>query len=218
MIASSRSGKGRLLFCRAAPAGKLTLPQSTRSGQDRSLRTAAHGCLVGRGLDPSGQPGGGRRAVGAGRLAAHSERRQPAKLARSCGCLPRGGKHCSLPGFAPLNRGPTLTTPQCPAPTARRPGNGCLRKPHSVSISPSVGRGALTPPRPSAAANNNPCLPPRGKVAPQGRMRGRLPLPPIPGQTVGGGVPDAPRNLPPTAIPRTVTRGGVKTPPYGPNH
>jgi len=26
--------------------GKLTLPQSTRSGQDRSLRTAAHGCLV----------------------------------------------------------------------------------------------------------------------------------------------------------------------------
>ena len=116
MIASSRSGKGRLLFyCRAAPIGKLTLPQSTRSGQDRSLRTAAHGCLVGRGLDPSGQPGGGRRTVGAGRLAAHSERRQPAKLARSCGCLPRGGKHCSLPGFAPLNRGPTLTTPQCPA-------------------------------------------------------------------------------------------------------
>lgn len=57
MIASSRSGKGRLLFyCRAAPTGKLTLPQSTRSGQDRSLRTAAHGCLVGRGLDPSGQP------------------------------------------------------------------------------------------------------------------------------------------------------------------
>ena len=130
MIASSRSGKGRLLFyCRAAPTGKLTLPQSTRSGQDRSLRTAAHGCLVGRGLDPSGQPGGGRRAVGAGRLAAHSERRQPAKLARSCGCLPRGGKHCSLPGFAPLNRGPTLTTPQCPAPTVRRPGNGCPRKP-----------------------------------------------------------------------------------------
>ena len=155
MIASSRSGKGRLLFCRrAAPTGKLTLPQSTRSGQDRSLRTAAHGCLVGRGLDPSGQPGGGRRAVGAERLAAHSERRQPAKLARSCGCLPRGGKHCSLPGFAPLNRGPTLTTPQCPAPTARRPGNGCPRKPHSVSISPSVGRGAPTPPRPSAAAHS----------------------------------------------------------------
>ena len=109
----------------------------------------------------------------------------------------------------------------CPAPSARRPGNGCPRKPHSVSISPSVGRGAPTPPRPSAAAhpranrrgrrprrpaeacaaaNNSPCLPPRGKVAPQSRMRGRLPLPPIPGQPVGGGVPDAPRRLalPPT--------------------
>ena len=33
----------------------------------------------------------------------------------------------------------------CPAPTARRPGNGCPRKPHSILISPSVGRGA--PPR-----------------------------------------------------------------------
>ncbi len=41
----------------------------------------------------------------------------------------------------------------CPAPTVRRPGNGCPRKPHSVSISPSVGRGAPTPPRPPAAAN-----------------------------------------------------------------
>ena len=47
---------GCFFYCRAAPTGKLTLPQSTRSGQDRSLRTAAHGCLVGRGLDPSGQP------------------------------------------------------------------------------------------------------------------------------------------------------------------
>ena len=53
-------------------------------------------CIVGRGLD---------------RLTAHKERRQPAKLARSCGCLPCRGKHCSLPDFAPLNRGPTLTTP-----------------------------------------------------------------------------------------------------------
>ena len=45
-------------------------------------------------------------------------------------------------------------------------------------------------------------------------MRGRLSSPPFPGQTVGGGVPDALRNLPPTAIPRVTTRGGVKTPPY----
>ena len=69
--------------------------------------------------------------VGAGRLTAHNERRQPAKLARSCGCLPRGGKHCSLPSFAALNCGPVLATPQRPAlhlPTnARRrdtPGPG----------------------------------------------------------------------------------------------
>ena len=85
------------------------------------------------------------------------------------------------------------------------PGTGVRVNPAGVSISPSVGRGAPTPPRPPAAANNSPCLPPWGKVAPQGRMRGRLPLPPIPGQTVGGGVPDAPRNLTPTAIPPGVT-------------
>ncbi len=45
-------------------------------------------------------------------------------------------------------------------------------------------------------------------------MRGRRPSPHIPGQPVGGGVPDAPRNLPLTAIPRAATRGGGKTPPY----
>ena len=153
----------------------------------------------------------------------------------------------------------------CPAPTVRRSGNGCPRKPrgrfhipirragcpHPAAASrcrqqqplpsplgeggpagPDEGqapaaahsrasRRGRRPRRPAeacAAANNNPCLPPWGKVAPQGRMRGRLPLPPIPGQTVGGGVPDAPRNLAPTAIPRVTTRGGVKTPPYGPNH
>ena len=78
------------------------------------------------------------------------------------------------------------------------PGTGVRVNPAGVSISPSVGRGAPPPPRPPAAANNSPCLPPWGKVAPQGRMRGRLPSPPIPGQTVGGGVPDAPRNLAPT--------------------
>ena len=107
------------------------------------------------------------------------------------------------------------------------PETGAHVNPAGVSISPSVGRGAPTPPRPSAAArpranrrerrprrpaeasaaaNNNLCLPPRGKVAPQGRMRGRLPLPPVPG-------------LPPAETPAAAnTRGGVKTPPYGPNH
>ena len=65
---------------------------------------------------------------GQDRLAAHNERRQPAKLARSCGCLPCRGKHCSLPDFAPLNRGPTLTTPHLrgasgtPPPTTQSAG------------------------------------------------------------------------------------------------
>ena len=55
-----------------------------------------------------------------GRLAAHNERRQPAKLARSCGCLPRRGKHCSFPSFAPLNCGPALATPQLPTQKWRK--------------------------------------------------------------------------------------------------
>ena len=76
----------------------------------------------------------------------------------------------------------------CPAPTVRRPGNGCPRKPHSVSISPSVGRGAPTPPRPSAAAR------------PRANRRERRPR--------------RPAEAPAAAN----TRGGVKTPPYGPNH
>ena len=54
-------------------------------------------------------------------------------------------------------------------------------------------------------------------------MRGDLPPPPFPGQTVGGGVPDAPRRLalpsfpglPPAETSAAAnTRGGVKTPPY----
>ena len=50
-----------------------------------------------------------------GRLAAHNERRQFAAQTRSCGCLPRRGKHCSLPSFAALNCGPALATPQHPS-------------------------------------------------------------------------------------------------------
>ena len=124
----------------------------------------------------------------------------------------------------------------CPAPTARRPGNGCPRKPrgrfhipirragcpHPAATSrrrqqqplpsplgeggpagPDEGQAPLAahsratrrgrrPRRPAeacAAANNGPCLPPWGKVAPQGRMRGRLPLPPIPGKPQGAASP-----------------------------
>ena len=50
------------------------------------------------------------------RLAAHNERRQFAAQTRSCGYSPRWGEHCSLPGFAALNRGPLLATPQAPRP------------------------------------------------------------------------------------------------------
>ena len=124
----------------------------------------------------------------------------------------------------------------CPAPTARRPGNGCPRKPRGRFHIPIRRAGC---PHPAAASrcrqhpgrdeslHYSPCLPPRGKVAPQGRMRGGLPPPPFPGQTAGGGVPDAPRRLAPTSFPglppaetpaAANTRGGVKTPPYGPNH
>ena len=77
-------------------------------------------CIVGRSLD---------------RLTAHNERRQPAKLARSCGCLPCRGKHCSLPDFAPLNRGPTLTTPHLrgasgtPPPTTIRRASHYRKRP-----------------------------------------------------------------------------------------
>ena len=124
----------------------------------------------------------------------------------------------------------------CPAPTVRRPGNGCPRKPRGRFHIP-IRRAGCPPPAAASrrrqhpgrdeSLHYNPCLPPWGKVAPQGRMRGRLPLPPIPGQTVGGGVPDAPRRLAPTSFPglppaetpaAANTRGGVKTPPYGPNH
>ena len=119
----------------------------------------------------------------------------------------RGGVK-TPPYKPPHNPGPRHPPGRaCPAPTARRPGNGCPRQPHSVSIPPSVGRGAPTPPRPPAAAlpranrrgqrprrpaepcaaaNNSHSLPPRGKVAPQGRMRGRLPLTPIPRVTTRG--------------------------------
>ena len=99
----------------------------------------------------------------------------------------------------------------CPAPTVRRSGNGCPRKPRGRFHIPIRRAGC---PHPAAASrcrqhpgrdeslHYSPCLPPRGKVAPQGRMRGGLPLPPFPGQTVGGGVPDAPRRLP---LPPTTT-------------
>ena len=113
----------------------------------------------------------------------------------------------------------------CPAPTVRRPGNGCPRKPRGRFHIPIRRAGCPHPaatsrcrqhPGRDESLHYSPCLPPWGKVAPQGRMRGRLPLPPIPGQTAGRGVPDAPRNLPPTAIPRATTRKHPPTQTCGP--
>ena len=100
---------------RAFARNSFTPPCRGRACPARSLAitTPFILCIVGRGLD---------------RLTAHNERRQPAKLARSCGCLPCRGKHCSLPDFAPLNRGPTLTTPHLrgasgtPPPTTQSAG------------------------------------------------------------------------------------------------
>ena len=110
-------------------------------------------CIVGRGLD---------------RLTAHNERRQPAKLARSCGCLPCRGKHCSLPDFAPLNRGPTLTTPHLRG-ASRTP----LPTPFAANLPPIRRAGCL---HPAAAFRHHP-------------FPGNL----QPTPTVGGGVLDAPQ-------------------------
>ena len=89
----------------------------------------------------------------AGRLSAHNERRQlqANTLVR---LLPRRGKHCSRPGFVPLNRGPTLTTPQCPAPTAQLGSSSASTASHSPSAptAPSLQwryRAQSSPPCPA---------------------------------------------------------------------
>ena len=113
-------------------------------------------CIVGRGLD---------------RLTAHNERRQPAKLARSCGCLPCRGKHCSLPDFAPLNRGPTLTTPHLHGRRGRRP---LQHNPQDFSLpqtsAAAWGQAALHPTLPHsvgrAFARNSFTPPCRGRACP----------------------------------------------------
>ena len=113
-------------------------------------------CIVGRGLD---------------RLTAHNERRQLAKLARSCGCLPCRGKHCSLPDFAPLNRGPTLTTPHLHGRRGRRP---LQNNPQGFSLpqtsAAAWGQAALHPTLPysvgRAFARNSFTPPCRGRACP----------------------------------------------------
>ena len=92
---------------------------------------------------------------------------------------------------AARKRVPTETPPRFHIPIRRA---GC---PHPAAAS----RRRQHPGR-DESLHYSPCLPPWGKVAPQGRMRGRFPPPPFPGQTAGGGVPDAPRRL---ALPPTTT-------------
>ena len=113
-------------------------------------------CIVGRGLD---------------RLTAHNERRQPAKLARLCGCLPCRGKHCSLPDFAPLNRGPTLTTPHLRGASGTPPlttqSAGLLI---TANVRGGLGQAALHPTLPHsvgrAFARNSFTPPCRGRACP----------------------------------------------------
>ena len=103
----------------------------------------------------------------------------------------------------------------CPAPTVRRPGNGCPRKPRGRFHIPIRRAGC---PHPAAASrcrqhpgrdeslHYSPCLPPRGKVAPQGRMRGRLPLPPFPRATRRGRRPRRPAEACADVLPRVTAR------------
>ena len=116
----------------------------------------------------------------------------------------------------------------CPAPTARRPGNGCPRKPHSVSISPSVGRGAPTPPRPPAAAHSpgkpqgaasptprgglrcrqqQPLPSPLGEGGPAGPDEGQAPAVAHSRANRRGRRPRRPAKASAVALPRVTTRG-----------
>ena len=123
-------------------------------------------CIVGRGLD---------------RLTAHNERRQPAKLARSCGCLPCRGKHCSLPDFAPLNRGPTLTTPHLrgasgtPPPTAANRKASHCRQPQRRP----GGRPPYIPLYHIPWGGPSPATHPRHPVGAGHARPAALPLPPV---------------------------------------
>ena len=147
------------------PSSATRLRQSVGAGHARPAASPLPPCIlciVGRGLD---------------RLTAHNERRQPAKLARSCGCLPCRGKHCSLPDFAPLNRGPTLTTPHLHGRRGRRPlqhnpqgfslpqtsaaawGQAALHPTLPHSVGRAFARNAFTPPcRGRACPARNPAI------------------------------------------------------------
>ena len=145
----------------------------------------------------------------------------------------------------------------CPAPTVRRPGNGCPHKPRGRFHIPIRRAGCPHPAAASRCRQQQPLPSPLGEGGPAGPDEGQAPAAahsranrrgrrprrqqqPLPSPLGEGGPagpdegqapaaarsranrsgrrPRRPGNLPPTPIPRTVTRGGVKTPPYGPNH
>ena len=111
---------GRPRKARRDPSGLAS--SASPSGPDPSVAPrhlpAQRGVTPKRGAFCAGEARGIMRPLNTtgvrGRLAAHNERRQFATQTRSCGCLPRRGKHCSLPSFAALNCGPVLATPQHP--------------------------------------------------------------------------------------------------------
>ena len=86
---------------RAFARNSFTPPRRGRACPARSLAitTPFILCIVGRGLD---------------RLTAHNERRQPAKLARSCGCLPRRGQTLFAPRFRSAQPWPHAHNPAPP--------------------------------------------------------------------------------------------------------
>ena len=143
-------------------------------------------CVVGGGV-----PDAPRRGQ---RLAAHNERRQFATQTRSCGCLPHRGKHCSHPGFAPLNRGP-CSQPRNPSLRCKgygvvmarlraghaRPLQGGVNELRAKARPTECGKVGCRAACPQAAAdvcgNEKPC----GLCC-----RGRRPRRPAEGSTLGG--------------------------------
>jgi len=199
---------------------------------------------------------------------ANRRARRPRRPAEACAdVLPRvttrGGSRCRQHprrGQDPSLRTEPLTgahaTPPgraCPAPTVRRPGNGCPRKPRGRFHIPIRRAGCPHPaatsrcrqqqPLPSPLGEGGPAGPDEGQASPaahsRATRRGRRPRrqqQPLP-SPLGEGGPAGPdegqalaaahsratrrgrRPRRPAETPAAAnTRGGVKTPPYGPNH
>ena len=154
--------------------------------------------------------------MGAAHSRASRRGRRPRCPAEACanthppGNHPRRGQDPSL-RTEPLT-GAHATPPRAgharPLPCGG-PGTGVRVNPAGVSISRSVGRGAPTPPRPSAA-NNNPCLPPLGEGGPAGPDEGQAPAAAHSRASRRGRRPRRPRRPAEACadvLPRVTTRG-----------